>query len=142
MNGQDSAPYWKRSFEILVHVGMITSHNLWFFMDITCHKDTKMDSDLAIGKNAELIVMFMTCQCVIMLKAADKRWANCGYEEMHMDYTVTILKQAEAFKWWFTGINRSTVCRENIPATITPPAPAWILDTRQVVFMEFSNLCA
>lgn len=34
-----------------------------------------------------------------------------------------------AFNQWLIGINGAEVCQENIPHTMTPPLPAWTVDT-------------
>ncbi len=46
-------------------------------------------------------------------------------------WSVTILRSAVVFKRCSIGTKRPKVCQENIPHTITPPPPAWTVETRQ-----------
>ncbi len=46
-------------------------------------------------------------------------------------WSATILRNSLAFKWCSIGTKRPKVCQENIPHTITPPPPAWTVETRQ-----------
>ncbi len=46
-------------------------------------------------------------------------------------WSATIFREAVAFKQCSTGTKGPKVCQENIPHTITPPPPAWTIETRQ-----------
>ena len=92
-------------------------------------------------KKIKLIVMFMkpvwddfcfVTWCIIMLEVSIRRWVHCGHEGM---------RQYSNRLWRLSGINGPKVCQEDIPHTITPPPPAWTVDTRQGGSMDSSCGC-
>ncbi len=71
----------------------------------------------------------LTARCIILLEAASED----GYTVVIKGWTwsATILRSAVVFKRYSIGTKRPKVCQENIPHTITPPPPAWTVETRQ-----------
>ncbi len=57
-----------------------------------------------------------------------RRWVHCSHKGMDM---VSNNTQVVAFKWCSIGTKGPKVCQENIPQTITPPPPAWTVETWQ-----------
>ncbi len=67
--------------------------------------------------------------CIILLEVASED----GYTVVIKGWTwsATILMKTVAFKQCSIGTKGPKVCQENIPCTITPPPPAWTIETRQ-----------
>ncbi len=55
-----------------------------------------------------------------------RRWRHCSHKGMNM-----VSNNTQAFKRCSIGTKGPKVCQENIPHTITPPPPAWTVETRQ-----------
>ncbi len=56
-------------------------------------------------------------------------------------WSATILRKAVVFKQCSIGTKGPNVCQENIPHIITPPPPAWTVETRQDGSMLSCSLC-
>lgn len=57
--------------------------------------------------------------CIILLEAVIRKQVHCGRRGMNMN-----------------SKNTQRVCKENICHTITPPTPAWTVDTKHVVYAK------
>ncbi len=57
-----------------------------------------------------------------------RRCVHCSHKGMDM---VSNNARLMAFKQCSIGTKGHKLCQENIPHTITPPAPAWTVETRQ-----------
>lgn len=62
--------------------------------------------------------------CIILLEAVIGRWVHCGSKGMNTVSNNTL-------KWCAVGNKKPKVCHKMIPHSITPPAAAWTIDTRQ-----------
>ncbi len=67
--------------------------------------------------------------CIILLEVASEDEYTVVIKGW--TWSATILKLAVEFKRYSIGTKRPKVCQENIPHTITPPPPAWTVETRQ-----------
>lgn len=86
----------------------------------------------ALG-HSELVVMFRKPVrnylnfvefCIILLEAVIGRWVHCGSKGMNTVSNNTL-------KWCAVGNKKPKVCHKMNPHSITPPAAAWTIDTRQ-----------
>ncbi len=55
-----------------------------------------------------------------------RRWVHCSHKGMDM-----VRNNTQVYKLWSIGTKGPKVCQEYIHHTITPPAPAWTIETRQ-----------
>ncbi len=70
--------------------------------------------------------------------SSHQKMVHCSHKGT---WSVTILWEAVAFKRCSIGAKGPKVCQENIPLTITPPPPAWTVETRQDGSMLSCSLC-
>ncbi len=66
---------------------------------------------------------------IILLEVAIRRWYTVVIKGW--TWSATILREAVVFKRCSIGTKEPKVCQEDIPHTITPPPPAWTVETRQ-----------
>ena len=78
--------------------------------------------------------------CRILHKLTGKATEERLTHEITFFVTWCIIMLKVAFKQYF-GINQTKVCQENNPYTITPPPPAWTVNTSQVESMDSYCLC-
>ncbi len=141
----------KHSSEILVHIDMISSHSCCRFVGCTSmmrisRSTTSQRCSIGLrsgdcgGHLSKVNSMSCSRNQSEMIWALWHGALSCWKYSSEDGYTVvikgwtwstTILRQAVAFKRCSIGTKRPKVCQENIPYTITPPPPAWTIETRQ-----------